>query len=670
MNKFINILFIILFVAIHSKLSADDASAVAYEHWSYGNIKAETPNKQISLDKELMIVTPDYINAIFIFRNTTEEYIETPCVFPISVSLMYEHYEEDKDSIYVFTGQGASNPLPWNIYLDKKVSPSNRENGLFNMAKSDLKAAKKKLRKYTFKDYSKRMTELTNSTYLSCDIQQNGENVEIKNVGVETGDQYMDIYFYHFLKFKPNEVSKVVVSYPIESFSLRYDCDEYSFPYDISSGGTWKNNIKSFIVYSTMNMESVSNNPINKDFEHCEFSDWKIYYKRDYKPIKGDRFDFSKGCGTYIGNVSKDWQKNRIEYYLKNDSIIKITSGRDELNPYAIYPKKKSPLPFVVNATSSNNQDVTPLFDGNLYTSYVTSSNSYIEFTLKKTAVGPFVSNGFIGNSFNEKIFYAKQVERKDEEYALDSREEHPWDDDYNFPVFQDTLWKNTSRLKSMVLTRFQIGESKSDSFSLADKYGVLPREFDDWKGVNSVHNPKVLMPGKYRLTFDSIYKGDKFSNIGLSEIWFYEYPIELVNMIAEDKKDSFPIFQDCYKYIESDWVTNYDFIPYKFLRSQNSPYYKECLQKYGDDSLKLELDSLGNYCIGLEMNNTSLEQANSSESKDEQSETKGDNSSQTIETNNGVNRILIIGAVILAILACGSIFILRKKKGNNYNKK
>jgi hypothetical protein len=85
---------------------------------------------------------------------------------------------------------------------------------------------------------------------------------------------------------------------------------------------------------------------------------------------------------------------------------------------------------------------------------------------------------------------------------------------------------------------------------------------------------------------------------------------------------------------------------------------------------LKLELDSLGNYCIGLEMNNTSLEQANSSESKDEQSETKGGNSSQTIETNNGVNRILIIGAVILAILACGSIFILRKKKGNNYNKK
>ncbi len=355
---------------------------------------------------------------------------------------------------------------------------------------------------------------------------------------------------------------------------------------------------------------------------------------------------------------------------MKNDSTIKITSGRDELNPYATYPKKKSPLPFVVNATSSNNQDVTPLFDGNLYTSYVTPSNSYIEFTLKKPAVGPFVSNGFVSNSFNEKIFYAKQVERKDEENALDSREERPWDDDYNFPVFQDTLWKNTSRLKSMILTRSQIGEPEYDNLSLADKYGVLPREFDDWKGVNSVNNPKVLMPGKYRLTFDSIYKGDKFSDIGLSEIWFYEYPIELVNMIAEDKKDSFPIFQDCYKYIESDWVTNYDFIPYKFLRSQNSPYYKECLQKYGDDSLKLELDSLGNYCIGLEMSNTSLVQANSSESKEEQSGTKGDDSSQTIKTNNGVNRILIVGVVILAILVCGSIFILHKKKDNNHNKK
>ena len=61
--------------------------------------------------------------------------------------------------------------------------------------------------------------------------------------------------------------------------------------------------------------------------------------------------------------------------------------------------------------------------------------------------------------------------------------------------------------------------------------------------------------------------------------------------------------------------MTDYDFVPYELLRSQSGSYYKECLKKFCDDSLKLEMDSLGNYCIAaMEYESTAFETVRSDE--------------------------------------------------------
>lgn len=502
MRKIFCILFYILLTVLPIQLKADDASAVAYEHWSYGHVKASTPNKQIALEKELMIVTEKSIQAIFIFRNTTNQYVETPCVFPISSDMQYNDKTEEGDSLFFKADQGAPNSMAWAIALDERVHISSDGPTTLSTTKDVIESANKRLRKYTYKDYLKRVKELTGTTYLTeCTIQQNGQNVPIMNVGIETtvnGNLYMDIFFYHFLKFKPNEISKVVVEYPIESFEEEYDGGRsYKMVYDISSGGTWKNRIKSFMIYSTMSMESTSKNPENQKFGSCIFSDWKIYYKKDYKPIADDRFRFqSENCTSFMGEASESLLKDRMDYYLESDSIVKIINGRDELNPYAAYPKKSEPSPYVVNASSSTGKDVSSLFDGNLYTSYVTPKSSYVEFSLKEPVLGPFVSNGFVTNTFNEKVFCQN----------MDPRE------DYAFPMFKDSIWENTSRIKKIALQR--IGAAETDTFLLADKYGVLPCMRDDWKSVNAVHHPKILLPGKYRLSFIETYKGKKYSMV------------------------------------------------------------------------------------------------------------------------------------------------------------
>ena len=98
MRKIYSILFFILLGAFPIQVKADDASAVAYEHWSYGHIKADTPNKQIALEKELMIVTENSIQATFVFRNTTNQHVETPCVFPINVMMNMNSSETEGDS--------------------------------------------------------------------------------------------------------------------------------------------------------------------------------------------------------------------------------------------------------------------------------------------------------------------------------------------------------------------------------------------------------------------------------------------------------------------------------------------------------------------------------------------------------------------------------------------
>lgn len=656
MNKYL--FFFLLYVAatFSFQVRADDASAVSYEHWSYGHIKADSPNKQIALEKELMEVFLDSIRAIFIFRNTSNQQVETPCVFPINSSLSMFPTETRGDSVYFQNIQGSANLLLWAIALDEKI-----EHNCF--AKSSLAAANKRLRKYTYADYLNRVMLLTNTSYLSgCSITQNGQHVPIENVGIETTFNGkgldLDAYFYHFLKFKPYEVSKVVVSYPVETFESEYDgCRRYGLKYDISSGGTWKGSIKSFMVYSTMFMESKSSNPLNANMKGCSFSDQNVYFMSNYKPEADDYFVFGSGvadgeCYTFFEEKNEATKNARIKDYLDNDSCIRIVNARDELNPIAYFPKRMKRLPFVVNVTSSTNSDASALFDGNLYTPYVAPATSYVEFSLTRPVIGPFVSNGFVGNLFNEKVFYAVQADLK---RAIEDpeRREGINEDEFVFPVFQDSLWKNISRAKTVLLK--QIGTSESFAFSLADKYGVLPTEREGWQGVNAVQQPKILLPGRYRLTFSEVYKGDKSNDVALSEIWFYPYPDELLAIVEDEKGDSLQLFQESLKKIAPNWVTEYSFVPYELLRSQYSDFYKKCQDKYSDDNYKLCVDSLCNYyveCI------EKVEETDASQANNDEQHNVG-----SIEAAGKLYRYMLIGGCLLLLVVGGFLLYKRRKK-------
>lgn len=580
------ILFPLLAFSFALQTKADDASAISVDHWTYGHVKSDTPNQQIALEKELMIVTHDSIKAIFVFKNTTNQPVETPCVFPITSVLRLPYEEPHGDSVIFYSSQVKYNSSLWSIALDKKVNIYDNQYGdCFWVDKEDISLADQNLRKFTYTEYLDAVKELTASSYLSgCTILQNGRNVPIENVGIETslGEENlkMDVYFYHHLKFKPYEVSKVEVAYPIESFEEEYHgCASYKVNYDISSGGTWKGGtINSFVVYSTLTMESESSNPMNKKFGSCQFSDVKVYYKTNYKPQKDDYFIFEgSSCQDYMINYEANDLKARVSDYLKNDSIVGYVFF-PEGDLFPTFPKTGKRLPLITNVSSSTKQDVAALFDGNLYTSYVAPASSYIEFELTEPVLGPFVSNGFVANLLNEKIFCAQSIEHED----------------YDFAIFKDSIWENTSRLKSMTLTK--IGTSETYQFSLADKYGVIPNGQKDWLGVNSVYHPQVLRPGRYRLTLDSTYQGTKINAVGLGEIWFYLYPADLITLVDKDGKDSIQIFQDCYQQIEPNWVTGYDFVPYDLFRSQKGTAYQDSLKKYGDEKLMAQMDSLNRY--------------------------------------------------------------------------
>lgn len=595
MFKYLRQLIFFGIVCLTFQTWADDCSAYRFEDWKYGHIKTSEPNDQIALEKELMVVTHDSIRAIFVFKNTTCEDVEVPCAFPLNVVLPFFHPVHDtvatfNDSIFLGGDNGncKHNYKLWNIALNKKVTPLSDSEFQFAFSKATLSAANKRLRKYSFDEYETRVQDLTDGSCIpEINILQNGNYVTIENVGIETTvsdkNLAMDIFFHHHIIFEPYETVKVEISYPIASLmSYSAGLPMYNVKYDISSGGTWKDgNIKSFAIYSDFTMECHSNAVYNKKMDVCSFANKHIYYKKNYKPQTNDFFIFKN-----------EWEKEQREYLEKNYateeglSVLKNYLQNDSLivDSYLEFPEcRRSPLPFIKDVKTSTNQDASPLFDGDPYTSYVAPKDSWIEFTLTKTVIGPFISNGNVSSTLNETI-YRSMLQEKHKDSLI------------RVPLFQDTVWNNTPRIRTMTLRRNETYTSQV--MMLADKYGPLPVKVrgeteetrsNVWENINSVQRPMLLTPGRYRLSFGATYRGKHTKLVGLSEIWFEEpFTNEFIAMLESDKKDSVSIYQNLNALIGKDWVKSREIIPYKYLSSQSSKRYKDCLKKYAENDSKL----------------------------------------------------------------------------------
>ena len=81
---------------------------------------------------------------------------------------------------------------------------------------------------------------------------------------------------------------------------------------------------------------------------------------------------------------------------------------------------------------------------------------------------------------------------------------------------------------------------------NLTDVYAGFPvdnEEFESkWLAVNANKNPGILLPGTYRLIIDGVYKGTKWSDTVLGEVWFYDLG-QTFGAIAADEIKSGKVF-------------------------------------------------------------------------------------------------------------------------------
>ena len=61
---------------------------------------------------------------------------------------------------------------------------------------------------------------------------------------------------------------------------------------------------------------------------------------------------------------------------------------------------------------------------------------------------------------------------------------------------------------------------------------------------LNAVKNPRLLEKGAYKLEIADVFKGSKYDDTVLGEVWFIPLSDELFTLIREDEKSALPIFR------------------------------------------------------------------------------------------------------------------------------
>ena len=490
---------------------ADDGGARYPEDWTYGNIYVKEPNKSIALEKEYMYVSDEKINAVFCFRNTTDSTVVVPCAFPIVIKMpfrlendtvMIGNYNSENDTVLWKIALGEVARVKYVGFLDKQLQ----------MTKSEIEKYDKKLRVLTYSDYQALYKQwVVNKEdgryYKGCNIVQDGNGIELKNVGIETNVVFNEseykyefgsevdlvLHFYHELKFQPNSISKVCVNYSVNTPKEFYEVNSYQLFYDISTGATWKDGIiGSFVLLTDYNMNG------GDGLKETELIPYHIYCARNYKPL--GRFSFY-GYDEY----SNLWLNCEFPGNKKNNIHIQLIKNNS--NGF--------------KADGKTEADFAPMV-----------LDDKFEFVINESCVGPLVANGYVDNKLtkvNRNIFI------KNKESLLQ----------------KDSLWQKYSRVKTAILTN--VDEGWTDTLELEDRFPAYPYSIntnfnDGWFGSNAVRNVRLLRPGSYSLTVNDIYKGDSTESAGVSHIWFYPVDPTLVSIIDEDKNSTMPLFSDVWR--------------------------------------------------------------------------------------------------------------------------
>lgn len=462
------------FLTIVFSVFADDGVCLEVQEWTYGNIYVKEPNDKIALEKELMVCGLDSITAVFVFKNTTDDVVTLNCAFPIRIY--------SPDSIRL--------DQPDKVLCVKSIG-----------------------------DYLQYATWGRDGRVPYCNIEQDGKPVNLLNVGIErNGFNYVNLHFHHQLTFLPNAYSKVVIRYHVEA----YGCDRLEHYYDISTGGTWKGNINSFIAVVYDGSMSSELNYLNWEewkedgYGNCDVFRYGIGYKKDYKPHKNERFNFAFGQTEADARGYHDCPKYEA---FKAVPLKDVKASPSWTNPEAMMDKDR----FTASAI-------------------IDWKNATLEFTLPQAGYGPFMYNGTIGKLVTRQILDAFRDSVK--------RNNGFWKDGMDlsgiFP--EDNSVYDYNRVSKLLIERL---DQPSKSYSLPVSF-TDPRRFPlafDWERLNDVDCVGFFPAGRYRLSIkgvDSEYKNQDTTCI--TEFWFSPCPKELEEMILEDGNSSIPIFQKRFK--------------------------------------------------------------------------------------------------------------------------
>ena len=558
MKKLLAIIFTVL--SLYS-VFADDGGSYYPEEWTYGNIYVKEPNDKIALERELLIVEQsssygyyqsgeygkirgESITALFDFKNTTSEKVTVPCAFPVIVSTQVAINKDGYISNYIPIG---------NSYRSK-IDLINLALGKINATKEEFFAIDKKLRTLSIDEYLSEMknNQITDPTLQPCVIEQDGKNVSVLMVGIETSIEKdieaseavknsswskadevytlkLVLHFYHELVFKPSASSKLTVKYDIDTLSRSYKGSEFNFIYDISTGGTWKGNINDFIVLTDSSMTAHNSNAnfeVEKIFEPLVF-----YTTQNYKPQKNEFFEFTKRIDFDYGYESI-FSISSVKNEETQDFVTNVKASSELEGTYKMAGK---PDPWNNEANKDNNLRTSTYkantsFDGILFNGWVEGVKGdgigeWIEFTLTSNVIGPFATNGlrrFDGNFMDQEY-----------DYKYDS-----WDFVFSKIKFVGEPWISNNRIKSMTL--FDSSGKTNIKLDFADIFPIFNSDYSyGLEDINSIKNPVFLEKGTYKMQIDSVYKGEKWDDTVLGEVWFIPVP-EKLSQILENDTDLF----------------------------------------------------------------------------------------------------------------------------------